>query len=153
MSWKIEYYIMKMWYCDCERKQVNSGFIFLPNPSVMIWMIAHFLQKNKALRLFCFDTEHMQSISYMHMTEESCNNKQANKQNSLCLSVFKIKKVISCNHTQIQWTQFKLKPYTVCCFHLTWHRCVESECLKAGELFASGLLHTVTEDILPGVQL
>ncbi len=38
-------------------------------------------------------------------------------------------------------------------FDLTGHGCVESKGLEAGQLFASGLLHTVTEDILPGVQL
>lgn len=38
-------------------------------------------------------------------------------------------------------------------FHLTGHGCVEGEGPQAGELFASGLLHTVTEDVLPGVQL
>lgn len=36
---------------------------------------------------------------------------------------------------------------------LTGHGCVESEGLEAGELFASGLLHAVTEDVLPGVEL
>ena len=38
-------------------------------------------------------------------------------------------------------------------FRLTGHGSVESEGLEAGELFASGLLHAVTEDVLPGVQL
>lgn len=36
---------------------------------------------------------------------------------------------------------------------LTGNRCVKSKGLQAGELFAPGLLHTVTEDVLPGVQL
>lgn len=36
---------------------------------------------------------------------------------------------------------------------LTGYGCVESESLQAGELLAPGLLHTVTEDVLPGVQL
>lgn len=37
--------------------------------------------------------------------------------------------------------------------HLTGHGCVEAKGPEAGELFSSGLLHAVTEDILPGVQL
>lgn len=37
--------------------------------------------------------------------------------------------------------------------NLTGHRCVESEGFEAGELFASGFLHTVAEDVLPGIQL
>lgn len=37
--------------------------------------------------------------------------------------------------------------------YLTGHGCVEGKGSEACELFASGLLHTVTEDILPGVQL
>lgn len=37
--------------------------------------------------------------------------------------------------------------------HLTGHGCVEGKSPEAGELFASGFLHTVTEDILPGIQL
>lgn len=36
---------------------------------------------------------------------------------------------------------------------LTRYRCVKSKGLQAGELFAPGLLHTVTENVLPGVQL
>lgn len=35
----------------------------------------------------------------------------------------------------------------------TGYGCVKSEGLQAGELFASGLLHAVPEDVLPGVQL
>lgn len=35
----------------------------------------------------------------------------------------------------------------------TGYGCVKSEGLQAGELFASGLLHTVTKDVFPGVQL
>ena len=36
---------------------------------------------------------------------------------------------------------------------LTGYGCVKSEGLQAGELFAPGPLHTVTEDVFPGVQL
>lgn len=36
---------------------------------------------------------------------------------------------------------------------LTGYGCVQSEGLQAGELFAPGLLHAVTEDVLPGVEL
>lgn len=36
---------------------------------------------------------------------------------------------------------------------LTGYGCVKSEGLQAGELFAPGLLHAVTEDVLPGVEL
>lgn len=39
----------------------------------------------------------------------------------------------------------------VCC--LTGHGGVESKRPEAGEFFASGLLHAVAEDILPGVEL
>lgn len=38
-------------------------------------------------------------------------------------------------------------------WQLTGHGCVEGEGPEAGELFASGFLHAVTEDVLPGVQL
>lgn len=37
--------------------------------------------------------------------------------------------------------------------YLTGHRCVKSKGFEAGELFASSFLHTVAEDVLPGVQL
>ena len=36
---------------------------------------------------------------------------------------------------------------------LTGYGCVKSEGLQAGELLAPGLLHAVTEDAFPGVQL
>lgn len=36
---------------------------------------------------------------------------------------------------------------------LTGYGCVESKSLQAGEFFATGFLHAVTEDVLPGVQL
>lgn len=36
---------------------------------------------------------------------------------------------------------------------LTGYGRVESKSLQAGELLAPGLLHAVTEDVLPGVQL
>ena len=36
---------------------------------------------------------------------------------------------------------------------LTGHGGVEGECAQAGELLAAGVLHAVTEDVLPGVEL
>lgn len=36
---------------------------------------------------------------------------------------------------------------------LTGYGCIKSEGLQAGEFFAPGLLHTVTEDVFPGIQL
>lgn len=35
---------------------------------------------------------------------------------------------------------------------ITGYGCVKSKGPQAGELFAPGLLHAVTEDVLPGVQ-